>query len=292
MTNAVTAALEYAKIHRSRFIDQLGELLAIPSVSTTPEHQADIQKAAHWVAAYLEKIGLQNVQLYPPDSHPLVYGEDLRAGPEAPTVLVYGHYDVQPAEPLEKWHTDPFKPVIRDGQIYARGATDNKGPFMAVLYALEAILNNGQLPVNVKVMIEGQEEIGSFALAQFIAENKKLLACDFCLNPDTGMLAPDLPTITYALRGLAYFELKVYGPAQDLHSGVFGGAVHNPAQALCELIAGMHDAHGRITLPGFYEDVRPLDEEERAELARIPFTEEMFRARTGVPQAGQVSGGT
>ncbi len=276
------SALTFAQSHRSRFVDQLGELVSIPSISTSPEHAANIQEAAEWMAAYLQGIGMDNVQLLPPDSHPLVYAEKLTAGPDKPTALLYGHYDVQPAEPVENWASDPFRPTIIGENMYARGASDMKGNVMATIFAVEALLKNGGLPINVKFMIEGQEEIGSPALGKFISENKALLACDFCVNTDTGMLAPNMPTITYALRGLAYFELRIYGPATDIHSGVFGGAVHNPAQALCELIAGMHDANGTVTLPGFYDDVRPLDPEERAELARLPIGDEMIRDRAGV----------
>jgi acetylornithine deacetylase/succinyl-diaminopimelate desuccinylase-like protein len=276
------AALAFAQSHRSRFVDQLGKLVSIPSVSTDPEHAADVRRAAEWVADYLRQIGLNNVQLLPPHSHPLVYAERLTAGAGAPTALIYGHYDVQPAEPIESWATDPFAPTIRGDNMYGRGASDMKGNVMASIYAVEALLQSGGLPINVKFMIEGQEEIGSPALGQFIAEHRDLLAADFFVNPDTGMMSPEMPTITYALRGLAYFELRVYGPASDLHSGVFGGAIHNPAQALCELVAGMHDASGSVTLPGFYDDVCALDPAERAELARLPITEELVRARAGV----------
>ncbi|HBX70191.1 MAG TPA: dipeptidase [Chloroflexi bacterium] len=197
--------------------------------------------------------------------------------------MIYGHYDVQPAEPLDKWHSDPFAPEVRDDNLYARGASDMKGQVAAAIDAVESILKTGDLPVNVKFIIEGEEEIGSPHLGPFINEHKELLACDFALNPDTGMTAPDLPTITYALRGLAYFELRVYGPKQDLHSGMYGGAIHNPGQAIAELIAGMHDANGRITLPGFYDSVRALSAEERAEIARLPKTDQWYLEQTGVP---------
>lgn len=275
-------ALTYAQKNHSRYIDQLGEWLTIPSVSTDPNATTDMQTAANWLAAHLQALGLDNVQTFPPDTHPIVYAEHLKAGPDAPTVLIYGHYDVQPATPLDKWDTDPFKPVVRGDNIYARGATDMKGQVLMAVNAVEAILKNDSLPVNVKFMIEGEEEIGSPNLDAFIEGHKDLLACDFCLNPDTGMFAVDMPTITYALRGLAYFELRVFGPAQDLHSGVFGGIVHNPAQALTEIVAGMHDKDGRITLPGFYDSVRELSETERAELARLPINDETIRARAGV----------
>jgi acetylornithine deacetylase/succinyl-diaminopimelate desuccinylase-like protein len=197
--------------------------------------------------------------------------------------LVYGHYDVQPAEPLELWETEPFTPSIRGEYIYARGVTDMKGQVLAFLNAMEAVQSTGSLPVNVKFLIEGEEEIGSPNLKQFITEHQEMLACDFALNPDTGMIATDVPTITYALRGMAYFELRLYGPDHDLHSGVFGGAVHNPAQVLCDLIAGMHDGQGRVTLPGYYDSVVDLDQEERAELARLPISRETFLEQCGAP---------
>jgi acetylornithine deacetylase/succinyl-diaminopimelate desuccinylase-like protein len=224
------------------------------------------------------------VTIYPTAGHPVVYGDHLKAGPDAPTVLIYGHYDVQPAEPLEKWTTEPFSPVIQGDLLFARGATDMKAQVQATITAVESILNSGELPVNVKFLIEGEEEVGSPNLDRFIRENKALLDCDIFLNPDTGMMAPDIPTITYAVRGLAYFELRLRGPKSDLHSGVFGGVVHNPAQVLCEVIAGMHAADGRVTLPGFYDRVRLLDSEERQELARLPMTEATFLELSGVPQ--------
>ncbi|NPA89934.1 MAG: dipeptidase, partial [Chloroflexi bacterium] len=251
--------------------------------STTPEHAADMARAAEWLADYMRDMGLEHVQIIPTAGHPVVYASYTTQRPNAPTLLVYGHYDVQPEDPRELWHSDPFEPTVRGEYLYARGATDMKGQIMAVLAAVQAALQTGELPVNVKFMIEGEEEIGSPSLAAVIREHRDLFAADVSLNPDAGMLAPDKPTITYALRGLAYFELWVYGPKQDLHSGLFGGVVHNPAQALAELLAGMHDASGRVTLPGFYDAVRPLDEEERAELARLPQDEQFFLEHTGVP---------
>lgn len=275
-------ALAYLEQHAERFLAELESFLRIPSISTLPEHKADMERTANWVAENLRAIGAENVQVFPTAGHPVVYGELRAVQPNAPTVLVYGHYDVQPAEPLEDWHSPPFEPTVREERLYARGATDMKGQVMASLKAAEAAMHGG-LPINLKFLIEGEEEVGSPNLAPFIAGHKDLLACDFCLNPDAGMIAPDLPTITYALRGLAYFELRVYGPKQDLHSGIYGGVVHNPAQALAELIAGMHDEQGRVTLPGFYDKVRPLDDEERAELARLPMDEAFYLAQTGAP---------
>ncbi len=275
-------ALNFANQNRSRFVDQLGELISIPSISTNPENIEDVRAAAQSVAETMQRIGLENVQLFPPDTHPVVYGDHLHAGPEAPTMLIYGHYDVQPVDPLDQWKTDPFKPVIRGENLFGRGASDMKGNVMASLFAVEAWLAQGRPGVNIKLLIEGQEEVGSPSLPAFLEAHKDLLSSDFCVNPDTGILGAAMPTITYALRGLAYFELFVYGPEKDLHSGLFGGVVHNPANALSKLIAGLHDDDGRVTLPGFYDHIVPLSEDERAELARLPETEEDIRKNAGV----------
>lgn len=281
MSDLPLQALRYAQEHRAHFLNELKAFLTIPSVSTDPAHQPDIQRAAAWVAEQLRALGASRVEILPTAGHPVVYGEMLAAGPATPTMLVYGHYDVQPADPLELWQSGPFEPTERGENLYARGASDMKGQVLAVLKAIEAIVRTDRLPVNVKFLIEGEEEVGSPHLADFITSHKELLTCDFALNTDAGMLAPDLPTIIYGLRGLTYFELRVYGPAHDLHSGMYGGVVHNPAQALCELIAGMHDANGRVTLPGFYDKVRPLSAEEREELARLPLDEAFYRQQTG-----------
>jgi len=283
MSDQLNAALEYARTNRARILAELEDLLKIPSISTDTAHAGDMQRAAEWLGSKLQRLGAQRVQIFPTGGSPVVYAEDLRAGGDAPTVLIYGHYDVQPAEPLDLWESGAFEPEIRGDNLYARGATDMKGQIMATLAAWEAITQQGKPPVNVKFLFEGEEEIGSTHLGEFIASHKELLASDLALNPDTGTISPDLPTITYALRGLAYFELWVYGPTQDLHSGLFGGVVHNPAQALCELIAGMHDESGRVTLPGFYANVRAIDAEERAELSRIPIDNDTFLIQTGVP---------
>jgi acetylornithine deacetylase/succinyl-diaminopimelate desuccinylase-like protein len=282
MTEMTNSAIQYAHQNRQRFLGELNELLRIPSVSTLPEHAGDVRRAAEWVAAKLSKIGLSEVQVLDTAGHPVVYAAYKTAGQAAPTVLVYGHYDVQPAEPLELWESGAFEPSVRGENLYARGASDMKGQVMASIAAIESIHETGQLPVNLVFLIEGEEEIGSPNLGDFIRDHKQQLESDFALNPDSGILAPDIPSITYALRGLAYFELRVSGPDHDLHSGLFGGIVHNPAQALCELGAGMHDAEGRITLPGFYDKVRPLDAEERAELARLPVNESTYKQQTGV----------
>lgn len=275
-------ALEYVRQKQDDFRLALREILSIPSVSTDPAYAEDIRRAAAWVADSLRALGMQRVEVFPTGRHPVVYAEWLGA-PGSPTVLIYGHYDVQPAEPLDLWESGPFEPVERGEDIYARGASDMKGQVVAALKAVEALIQTGGLPVNVKWLIEGEEEIGSPSLVPFMTEHADLLACDFALNPDSGLLGKEWPTITYGLRGLAYFELRVYGPAHDLHSGLYGGIVHNPATALAELIAGMHDGQGRVTLPGFYDRVRPLSEEERAEMARLPVGDQHYLEQTGAP---------
>jgi acetylornithine deacetylase/succinyl-diaminopimelate desuccinylase-like protein len=284
MSDPRPIALEYLRSNRERFLEALKEYISIPSVSTDPACETEVKRAAEWTADHLRKIGIQSVGIYLTAGHPVVYGEWLGAGPAAPTVLVYGHYDVQPAEPLDLWQSDPFQAEVRGENLYGRGAADMKGQVLATMNAVEAVEQAGSLPINLKFLLEGEEEVGSPNLEPFIAANQEKLASAFALNPDTGMIAPDLPTITYALRGLAYFEVRVYGPDHDLHSGLYGGVVHNPAQALCELIAGMHDEQGRVTLPGFYDRVAQLSKEERDELTRLPMDEAFFIEKTGVPE--------
>ncbi len=283
MTDPLTEALNYAQDNQERFLDELKAFVRIPSISTDPQAKEDMQRAAEWVAGQLRHLGMQNVTIFPTRGHPVVYGESLAAGPGKPTLLVYFHYDVQPADPLELWRSPAFEPSQRGENLYGRGASDMKGQIIASLKAVEALTRTGGLPVNIKFIAEGEEEIGSPNLGDFIAENKDLLACDLALNPDGGMLGAEIPTIIYGLRGLAYFELRLSGPTHDLHSGLYGGAVHNPAQVLCELIAGMHDDHGRITLPGYYDKVRPLSDDERTELARLPLSEAFYLERSGAP---------
>ncbi len=281
MTDHRQAALDYAHTHKADALNNLKEIVAIPSISTDPEHTADMQGTAEWLATRLIELGMQKVAVMPSDGHPLVYGEWLGA-PGKPVVLIYGHYDVQPVDPIELWHTGPFEPTEVGENLYGRGTSDMKGQVMATICALDAIIKTGRMPVNLKFMIEGEEEIGSPSLAKWIAENADLLRADFCLNPDAGMLGKEYPTITYGLRGLVYFELRVFGPDHDLHSGLAGGIVHNPAQALAELIAGMHDKNGKVTLPQFYDKVRLLSDEERAAFARLPHSDAEYLALTGV----------
>ena len=280
---ALDAALTHVRSHHDAYLEQLKALVAIPSVSTLSEHRQDMLRTAEWLRDALNGVGMTRAELMPTPLHPMVYAEWLGA-PGKPTVLVYGHYDVQPADPLDEWDSPPFEPAIRGDCLYARGVSDMKGQIFAQIKAVEALALQGSLPVNLKYLLEGEEEIGSPSLDAFIEAHRDLLACDFVLNCDSGILAPDLPSLVYALRGLAYFELEVRGPGKDLHSGLFGGSVHNPAQVLCELVAGMHDAGGRVTLPGFYDAVVPLDDEERHQIARWPMTDNDWKAMTGAPR--------
>lgn len=284
MKNSPESAIFYAHEHRARFLEELQDWIRFPSVSTDPEHKQDMQRAAEWVAAQLQSIGVQKIAIHPTSQHPIVFGEYHCGQDNAPTILIYGHYDVQPAEPLELWKTNPFEPTVRGENLYGRGASDMKGQVMASVKAVESALSQGELPVHIKFLIEGEEEIGSPNLSAFLKEHQDLLKATIALNPDSGMITVGTPTITYGLRGLAYFELRVYGPEHDLHSGLFGGVVNNPAQVLCELIASMHDEKGRITLPGFYDRVIPLEAEERHQLACLPLTTDFYKEQTGVPE--------
>lgn len=284
MVNQALKSIQYARKNRTRFLNELMEVLRIPSVSTDPKHQVDMNKAAEWFASALRKMGADHVQIFSTAKHPVVYGDFLKAVSPAPTILIYGHYDVQPADPLELWQNDPFDPVQINDNLFGRGVSDMKGQVIASLKAVEAIISQGPLPVNIKFLIEGEEEIGSPSLTEFLRTYKELLACDIAINPDAGMIGVNKPTIVYSLRGLAYFELRIFGPAHDLHSGLFGGIVHNPAQVLCDLIAGMHDTSGRVTLPGFYDDVRSISSEERKELSHLPLTDHDYLEQTGAPK--------
>ena len=278
----VTSAVAHARARREEVMTEYQELLRIPSVSTLPEHREAVRRAAEWLADKLRGLGMATVEIISTAGHPVVYAEsEMESG--RPTVLVYGHYDVQPVDPLDEWVSPPFEPAVRGDYIHARGASDMKGQLYAQVCAVEALVNTGGLPVNLKYLIEGEEEIGSPNLRPFIVAHRDRLACDAVLNCDGGIHAPDVPSITYSLRGLAYFELEVRGPEKDLHSGLFGGSIRNPAQTLCELIAGMHDEAGRVTLPGFYDRVRLLTEEERAVLAQVPHSDEEWLAMSGAP---------
>lgn len=268
---------------QSRHLDELFALLRIPSVSTDPEHVPDVQDAAAFVAARMAEAGL-TVRTYPTAMHPIVYGEWLGA-PGAPTVLIYGHYDVQPPDPVELWRSPPFAPVLENGNIVARGATDDKGQMYCHIKGIEAHMKTaGTLPVNVKVLIEGEEEVGSPSLEAFLREHAEMLRADAVVISDTPMHRPGEPSITWGLRGLAYFDIEVDGPSHDLHSGLYGGGVANPVNGLARIIASFHDPDGRVAVAGFYDDVRALSDEERAEYVALAHDEETYRNELGVTE--------
>ncbi len=278
----VKKALEYAHANHARFLKELTEFIKIESISTNDEYKLQVADAAEWAAVRLRKIGIENVSLMDTGGHPVVYGDSLKK-PGAPTVLIYGHYDVQPVDPIELWDTPPFEATVKGDYIFGRGTSDMKGQVLATLNAVESVMQSSGAPVNLKFLLEGEEEIGSKNMGTFLQQHGNMFKADFCLNPDAGAISADEPTITFGLRGLAYFELHVSGPTHDLHSGLFGGTIHNPAQALTELIAGMHDANGTITLPGFYDSVRVVTDKEREETAKLPTTPESYLSQTGAP---------
>ena len=264
-------AKEYIDRNCDRFIEELFELLRIPSISAQTEHKPDMQRCAEWLAAALVKAGADRAEVMPTDGNPVVFAEKI-INPKAKTVLVYGHYDVMPVDPREEWHTDPFEPVINDGRIWGRGADDDKGQSFMHIKAFEAMCATDSLPCNVKFMLEGEEEIGSRSLYKFCADNKKMLKADIILVSDTSMISMQTPSITCGLRGLTYMEVEVTGPDKDLHSGLFGGAVANPANVLARLIASLVDENGRVAIPGFYDDVRELTTAERRAFNKAPFS--------------------
>ena len=259
-------------------------MLRIPSLSGDPAHAGDIRRMAQWLEEHMRGLGLDNVATMPTAGHPVVYGEWLGAGPDKPTVLVYGHYDVVPALMEDGWHTDPFEPVEKDGKIYARGATDDKGQLFIHVKALESYLQTaGRAPVNVKLLLEGEEEVSSPNLVPFIKEHLEMLRGDVCVISDTSMRTINEPAILHSLRGMTYAEIEVHGPTDDLHSGLWGGAVHNPALALIEILGKLYNPDNTIAIPGFYDDVVPLTADERAMIAKTDLTEEQYKASTGVP---------
>ncbi len=283
-----TQAHEFAHANAERFRQQLMELVRIPSVSAyASTHAGEVRRAAEWIANDMRRIGVQNVELLPTGGNPVVFGEWLSAGANAPTVLMYGHYDVQPAAMKDGWSSEPFEPIIReDGFMYARGSSDDKGQMFTHIKAVESILaTRGKLPVNVKFLIEGEEEVGSKNLESFIAANVERLKADVCVISDTGFMHKDQPVITYALRGLTYMEIHVWGPKQDLHSGGYGGIVHNPALALVQILSKMHNADNSVAVPGFYDDVKGLSAEEREAMKATDISIETLKADTGVSQA-------
>ena len=277
---------KYIEANKDRFINELFDLLRIPSVSAQSEHKPDMQRCAEWLAAALKKAGADRAEVMQTEGNPVVYAEK-RVDPKAKTVLVYGHYDVMPVDPREEWRTEPFEPVVENGRIWGRGADDDKGQLWMHAKAFEAMCAVGALPCNVKFMLEGEEEIGSASLYRFCEEHREMLRSDIILVSDTSMLSMRTPSITCGLRGLAYMEVEVEGPSKDLHSGLFGGAVANPANVLARLVAGLVDENGRVTIPGFYDDVRELTESERSAFNEAPFDLEAYKKSLDI---GEVEG--
>jgi acetylornithine deacetylase/succinyl-diaminopimelate desuccinylase-like protein len=276
--------VDFINVNRDRYVDELKQYLAIPSISALPQHAADVRRAAEWTAESMKAAGLENVRLIDTPGHPVVYGDWLNA-PGKPTILFYGHYDVQPVDPVELWTSPPFEATVRDGEIYARGAADDKGQVFMHFKAIEAHLKKGgSLPVNLKVIVEGEEEVGSVNLDNFIKANKSLLANDVVVISDSAMFDRGVPSICYSLRGLVYFQIDLRGTKSDLHSGVFGGAVVNPNMALAQLLTKMKEPGGKIKIPGFYDDVRELSAEERAEWHKLPFNEKKYKKDLGAPK--------
>ncbi|MDX2135098.1 MAG: dipeptidase [Saprospiraceae bacterium] len=273
----------YFQENRQRYLDELLELLRIPSVSADPQYAGDVRRMAEAVAAHLRQAGADTVEIHETEGHPIVYGEKM-IDPAAPTVLVYGHYDVQPPDPLDLWHSPPFEPVVKktalhpDGAVFARGACDDKGQFFMHVKAFEAMQRNSALPCNVKFMLEGEEEVGSKNLETFCRANVQKLACDVVLISDTSVIANDTPSLTVGLRGLCYMEVEVVGPVKDLHSGVYGGAVANPVNVLCDMISRLHDADRRVTIPGFYDDVLEFSAADRKAINEAPYDEQRYKA--------------
>ena len=275
--------IDYIKQNEQRFLDELFDLLRIPSISADSAFKGDVQRAAEFVSDKMKEAGADNVQIFPTAGHPIVYGEKI-IDPALPTVLTYGHYDVQPSSPDNLWDTPPFEPTVRDGKIYARGSADDKGQFYMHLKAFEYMMKTNSLPCNVKFMIEGEEEVGSANLATFIKDKKEMLKANVVLISDTSMVANDTPSIDVGLRGLSYVEVEVTGPNRDLHSGVYGGGVANPINVLSQMIASMHDENGHITIDGFYDNVLEVSAFDRAELAKIPFDLDEYKKDLGVDE--------
>jgi acetylornithine deacetylase/succinyl-diaminopimelate desuccinylase-like protein len=280
----MTSVIDFINTHRDRYVEELKSYLAIPSISALPQHQQDVKRCAEWSADEMRRIGLQNVRLIETPGFPVVYGDWLGAE-GAPTILFYGHYDVQPVDPLDLWESPPFEATVRDGEIYARGAADDKGQVFMHFKAIEAHLKqNGRLPVNIKIILEGEEEVGSANLDEFVKSHKSELAADVVVISDSPMFDRGVPSICYGLRGLVYFQIDLRGTKSDLHSGSFGGAVANPAFVLANVLAQMKDRGGRIKIPGFYDDVRALRDEERAQWKRLPFNEKRYAKDLGAPR--------
>jgi len=288
---ALDEVLAYLQAHRQTHVDQLCELLRIPSISSQSVHAPDVRRAAVFCADELRGLGLE-VTIVEGDGHPLVFAQTALR-PDRPTLLMYGHYDVQPVDPLDLWHTPPFEPRIEDGIVYARGSTDDKGQFYAHIKALEAYVRTGtELPVNLKFILEGEEECGGRHIYRYTEQNAGKMACDAVIISDTALYNETTPGICYSLKGLTYMEIRVSGPSRDLHSGSYGGTVQNPANALAQIIAGLKDARGRCTVPGFYDDVLELDADERRAFAALNYTDDVLRDETGAPAAAGEAGYT
>jgi len=282
--------IDFINTNRDRYIDELKEYLAIPSISALPEHAPDVKRAAEWSAEEMRRIGMQNVRLIDTPGFPVVYGDWLGAE-GAPTILFYGHYDVQPVDPVDLWESPPFEATVRDGEIYARGSADDKGQVFMHFKAIEAHLKqNGTLPVNIKIILEGEEEVGSANLDAFVKGHKDDLKADVVVISDSPMFDRGIPSICYGLRGLVYFQIDLRGTKSDLHSGSFGGAVANPNMVLAQILAQMKDRGGRIKIPGFYDDVRDLTEEEREQWKKLPFNERRYAKELGAPKLFGESG--
>ena len=276
--------ISFVDSNKDRYLSELKDFLAIPSVSSQKNHDPDMRRCAQWVADHMRTVGMQNIQIFETKGHPVVYSEWMGAAGK-PTVLFYGHYDVQPVDPLNLWTSPPFEATIRGENLYARGSADDKGQVFIHLKAIEAYMKNGgSLPVNLKMIVEGEEEVGSENLDDFVKSHKDLLKADLVLISDSSMFAKGVPSVCYGLRGLSYMEVEVTGPNRDLHSGSFGGSVHNPIQALSEMIASLHDKNGKVIIPGFYKDVRPLTKTERSAFKKLPWNDKLYSKELGVGQ--------
>lgn len=276
--------IDYIEKNKQNYVEELKEFLKIPSISANEENKKDMQRCAEYLAGKMKAAGLPRAEVFQTEGHPIVYGEWLGAKGK-PTMLVYGHYDVQPVDPIELWKSPPFEPVVKDGKIWARGATDDKGQLFVHIKSVEAYLSElGELPLNVKFLIEGEEEIGSPSLVKFIEKNKSLLKCDTVVISDTSLFEPGVPTLTYGLRGLCYLEVEITGPDKDLHSGSYGGAVPNPANLLVEMISKLHDKNNRITIPHFYEDVLKLTKQERENFKKLKMSDKQFAREVGAKE--------
>ncbi len=274
--------IKFIEQNKQTYLNELRDFIAIPSISTGEENKNEVARCANWVGEHLKSIGMQNVQIFPTEGHPVVYADWLGM-PGKPTILIYGHYDVQPVDPVDLWESPPFEATVRGENLYGRGTADDKGQVFIHFKAVEAYMKNtGSLPVNIKMMIEGEEEVGSKNLPKFLKEKKDLLKADFIVVSDSSMFAKGIPSICYGLRGLSYMQIDLVGPNGDLHSGSFGGSVHNPIQALTEIVASLHDKHGRITIPGFYKDVRKLTKEERKAFKKLPWSDKKYAKNLGL----------